>query len=78
MLIEMDWIQKTGVTVTKKGMKFNVLKNEILEWLKDLKKVFKTILKRELSSRRHEVNHEITLKIEKIKLLLLISIRLKK
>ena len=59
-------------------MKFNVLKNEILEWLNDLRKVFETILERELSPRRKRVNHEITLKIKKIKSSLLISIRLKK
>ena len=46
--------------------------------MKDLKEVFETISKRELSSRRYEVNYEITLKIERIKSLLLISIRLEK
>ena len=78
MLIEMDWIQKTDVTVTKKEMEFNVLENDISKWLKDLEKVFKEIFKEELSFHRDEVNHEITLKIEKIKLLLLIFIRSKK
>ena len=34
--------------MTKKEMKFNVLENEILKWLKDLKKVFEEIFKREL------------------------------
>ena len=56
-------------------MKFSTLENEILEWLKDLKRVFETILKEELSSHRDGVNHEITLKIKKIKFSLLISIR---
>ena len=78
ILIRMNQIQKTDVTVTKKEIKFNVLENEILEWLKDLKKVFETILKRKLSSRRYEVNYEITLRIEKIKSSLLILIRLEK
>ena len=57
-------------------MEFNVLENEILEWLEDLKKVFKEISERELSSHRNGVNYEITLKIDKIKSLLLIPIRL--
>ena len=59
-------------------MKFNVLENEILEWLKDLKKVFGTIFKRELSSRYDEIDYEITLKTEKIKSSSLISIRSEK
>ena len=58
-------------------MEFNVLENEILEWLKDLKKVFGTIPERELSPHRNEVNYEITLKIEKIKSSSLISTRSK-
>ena len=78
MLIRMNWIRKTGVIVTKEEMKFNVLKNEILEQLKDLKEVFETISERELPSRRYEVDHEIILKTEKIKLLLLIPTRLEK
>ena len=59
-------------------MKFNVLDNEIPEWLKDLKEVFGEISERELLSYRNEVNYEITLKIKKIKPLLLILIRLEK
>ena len=78
MLIRMNWIQKTGTTITKKEMEFNILESEILEWLENLRKVFGTISKRELSSRRDGMDYEITLKIEKIKLLLLIPIRLKK
>ena len=78
MLIEINWIQKTGTTVTEKEIKFNVLKNEILKWLKDLKEVFEEISKEELLPHRDEVNYEIILKTEKIKSLLLISIRLKK
>ena len=63
--------------MTKKEIKFNTLENEILEWLKDLKKVFETIFERELLSRRHEVNYEIILKIKKIKSSSLISTRSK-
>ena len=74
----MDWIYKTNVIVIKKEMKFNVLKNEILKWLKNLRKVFEEILERKLSSYRNEVNYEIILKSEKIKSLSLISIRLEK
>ena len=77
MLIEMNWIQKTETTITKERMKFNVLKNEIPKWLKDLKKVFGTIFERELSSRRKEMNHEIILKTKKIKPSFLILIRSK-
>ena len=58
-------------------MNLNVIKNEISKWLKDLKKVFETILKRELSFNREEVNHEITLKIKEIKSSSLIFVRLK-
>ena len=75
MLIGMDWIQKTSVTVTKKEMEFNVWKNEIPEWLKDLKEVFEEILEGKLPSHYREVDHEITLKTDKIKPSLLISIR---
>ena len=78
MLVGMNWIQKTKVIVIKEEMKFNVLKNEILEWLKDLKEVFRTISKEELSFHRYEMDYEITLRIKKIKSLLLISIRSKK
>ena len=59
-------------------MNLNVIENEISEWLKDLKKVFETILKRELLSSYEEINHKINLKIKEIKSLLLIFIRLKK
>ena len=59
-------------------MKFNVLKNEILEWLKDLKEVFGIISKRKLSFHRYEIDYEITLRTEKIKSSLLISTRLEK
>ena len=74
MLIEMNWIQKTSTIVTKKEIEFNVLENKISEWLKDLRKVFREILKKELSFYYNEVNYEIILKIEKIKSLLLIPI----
>ena len=77
MLIEINWIQKTGMTVTREKIEFNVLENEILKWLKNLRKVFEVILERELLSRCDGVDYEITLKTEKIKSLLLISIRLK-
>ena len=74
----MNQIEKIDVTVTKKEIKFNVLKNEISKQLKNLKKVFEIIFEKKLSSRRYEINYEITLKIEKIKSLLLILIRLEK
>ena len=64
--------------MTKEEIKFNILKSKIFKWLKDLRKVFEEILKRELPSYRNEVNYEIILKIKKIKSLLLISIRLEK
>ena len=57
-------------------MKFNVLKNEISKWLKNLKRVFETISKRKLLSYYERIDYEITLKTEKIKSLSLISIRL--
>ena len=53
------------------------MESEISKWLKDLKKIFRTISKDELLSNRKEVNHEINLKIKEIKSLLLILIRLK-
>ena len=59
-------------------MEFNALENDISEWLEDLKKVFEEILKEELPPHRDEVDHEITLKIEKIKPSLLILTRSKK
>ena len=59
-------------------IEFNILENEILERLKDLKEVFKDISKRELLFHCYEMNYEIILKIEKIKSSLLIFIRLKK
>ena len=52
------------------------MKNEILEWLKNLKEVFKIISKKKLLFSRERVDHEITLKTKKIKSLLLISIKL--
>ena len=67
MLVEMDWIQKTGATVTKEGIGFNVLENEIPEWLEDLKEVFEEIPEGELPPHRDGVDHEITIKTEKIK-----------
>ena len=78
MLIEINWIYKTDVTITEREMKFNVLENEILEQLENLKKVFETILERELLPRYEEMNYEITLKTEKIKPLSLIFTRSKK
>ena len=57
-------------------MEFNVIKHEISEWLKNLKKIFKTIFERELLLSYERVDHEITLKIKKIKSLSLILIRL--
>ena len=62
----------------KKGMEFNVLENDILKQFENLKKVFEEISKEELLSHRNGVDHEIILKIKKIKSLLLISIQLKK
>ena len=60
--------------MTKKEIKFNILENEIFEWLKDLKEIFEIISKRKLLFYRDEINYEIILKIKKIKLLLLIFI----
>ena len=48
-------------------MNLNVIKSKIFKWLKELKKVFETILERELSFSYKEVNYEIILKIEEIK-----------
>ena len=48
-------------------MKFNVIKNEILEWLKNLKEIFETISKEKLSLSYEKVDHKITLKTKKIK-----------
>ena len=62
----------------KKKIEFNIIKNKIFEWLKDLKEMFETILKKELLFSRKEVNYEITLKTNKIKSSSLIFIRLKK
>ena len=53
------------------------MENEISEWLKDLKEVFETISEEKLSSYRKEIDHEITLKTDRIKSSSLISIRLK-
>ena len=74
----MDWIQKTGTLVKKRKIEFNTIKDKISEWLKDLKEVFETILKKELPSSYKEVNYEITLKTNEIKSLSLISIRSEK
>ena len=59
-------------------MNFNTFKNKVLKWLKNLKKVFKTILKGNLLLNCKEVNYKIMLKTKKIKLLPLIFIRLEK
>ena len=77
MLIEMDWIQKTDLTIREKKMNLNVMENEISKWLKDLKKVFETISEKELLSSCKEVDYKITLKTKEIKSLLLILTRLK-
>ena len=76
MLIGMDWMYKTDMVIKKEKVKFNILKNQILEWLDDVKEVFGTILERELLSSRERVDHEITLINNKIKSFLLIPIRL--
>ena len=78
ILIRMNWIRKTDVTIKKKKIKFNVIKNKIFKWLKNLKKVFETIFKEKLSSYYKEIDYEITLKIDKIKSLSLIFTRSKK
>ena len=57
-------------------MEFNVMKNEVFEWLNDLKKVFETIIEEELLFNRDKVNYEITLRKEEIKPFSLILIRL--
>ena len=62
----------------RKKIKFYVLKNEILKWLKNLKEVFKIISERELSSSYVEINYEIILKTETIKSSSFISIKSKK
>ena len=62
----------------KKRIEFNMMKNEILEWLKDLKEVFETRLKEELLLSRERVDYEITLKTNEIKSSSLIFIRLEK
>ena len=78
MLIGMNWIQKTDLTIRKEKMNLNIIKNEISKWLKDLKEVFKTISERELLFSHEEVNYEINLKIKEIKSSLQISIKLEK
>ena len=78
MLIGMNWIRKTDVTIKKERMKFNVIENEIFKWLENLKEIFKIILEGKLSFSYERVNYEITLKTREIKSLLLILIRLKK
>ena len=77
MLIGMNWIQKTDMTIKEEKVKLNTMKNEIFDWLKDLKKVFETILKEKLLLSREKINYKIILKTKEIKSLLLISIRLK-
>ena len=59
-------------------MNLNVIKSKISKWLKDLKEIFRTILKDELLLNRKEVNYKINLKTEEIKSLLLILTRLEK
>ena len=54
------------------------MENEILEWLKDLKEIFETILKEKLLFICKRVDYEIKLKIKEIKSSLLIFIRLEK
>ena len=78
MLVKMNWIQKIKTSVTKEKIGFNTLENEIPKWLKDLRKIFEEISERELSPYRDGVDHEITIKTEKIKSSPLISIRLEK
>ena len=75
MLIGMDWIQKTDMTIKKEKVKLNTIKNEISNWLRDLKKVFETISEEELPLSREEVDYKITLKTKEIKLLSLIVTR---
>ena len=53
------------------------MKNEISNWLKNLKEIFEIILEGQLLLSREEVDYEITLKTDKIKSLSLILIRLK-
>ena len=77
ILIEINWIQKIDVIMTREKIKFNVLKSKILKWLKNLKKVFETIFEEELPSSRDKVDHEIILKIKEIKPSLLISTKSK-
>ena len=62
----------------KKKIEFNTMKSEILEWLKNLKEMFETILKKELSFNYEKVDYEITLKTNEIKSSSLILIRSKK
>ena len=62
----------------KEKIEFNIIKNKISKWLKNLKKVFETISKEKLLSSRKRVDHEITLKTNEIKSSSLISIRLEK
>ena len=63
--------------MTKEKVEFNVLENEILKCLKNLKKVFETISEEKLSSNRDEINYEIILKTKRIKSSSLIFIRSK-
>ena len=64
--------------IKEKKIEVNVIKNEISKWLKDLKKIFETILERKLLLNYEKVNYEIILKIKEIKSSSLIPIKLKK
>ena len=57
-------------------MEFNVIENKIPKQLEDLRKIFKTVPKRELLSSREGIDYKITLKTKEIKSLLLIPTRL--
>ena len=75
MLIGMDWMYKINLTIKEGKVEFNILENQILEWLNGLEEVFRTIPERELSPSREGVDHEITLINNKIKPSLLIPTR---
>ena len=64
------------MTIRKEKVKLNTMRNEIPDWLENLKKMFKTISKKELLLSRKKVDYKITLKIKEIKSSLLISIKL--
>ena len=75
MLIGMDWMHKTDLVIKEGKVEFNILEDQIPDWLDDLKEVFKTIFEGELLLSRERVNYEITLINNKIKPSLLILIR---